>query len=462
MLPDKLSFIDVETTGLSPVRDRIIEIGIIRVEDNRIVEKFHSLVNPGVFVSPFISELTGISFSDLESSPGFSRLKLDILSLLKDTVLVAHNVRFDYSFIKNEFARCDINFSSRHFCTAQLFKLLVPGRGKYSLDSLMDHFQISCPSRHRALPDARVLYDFYRKIQSLYSPDLLVHFVSQAMRRPSLPLGLSLPDLDSLPESPGVYIFYSASGAPLYIGKSVNIKQRVLSHFSGDQHSSLEMKISRQVKSMETFSTIGELGALFLESKLIKQMQPFYNRKLRIHRKLVILKRDIANTYHTVKLIQTSVINPSELGEVLGVFKSLKQAKDHLSRLAGDHSLCPKLLGLEKASSACFNYHLGKCSGACVNKVSPRIYNLNFQVAFSSLRIRVWPFPGPVLIQEKNASEQGEAFIVDNWCLTGSIRWKMGDTEESRFDPVEFDLDTYKIIHSFISDSRNQKFIRVL
>src|SRR4051794_18306176 len=116
MLPTRLAFVDIETTGGRSFYDRIIEIGIIRVEDNEVVQTYHSLINPETHLPPEIEILTGITQKDLENAPTFRQIKTDILESLIDCVFVAHNVRFDYGFLKNEFSREEITFSAKHFC----------------------------------------------------------------------------------------------------------------------------------------------------------------------------------------------------------------------------------------------------------------------------------------------------------------------------------------------------------
>ncbi len=143
MLPQKLVFIDTETTGLSVSRDRIIEIGIVRVENNVVVAEYQSLINPEMFLSPFITSITHITEADLVNAPTFYDIRKDVYDLLKDAVFVAHNVRFDYGFLRNEFKRMEMNFTAKHFCTAKLSRSLFPLERHHNLDSVMQRFGIS-------------------------------------------------------------------------------------------------------------------------------------------------------------------------------------------------------------------------------------------------------------------------------------------------------------------------------
>lgn len=460
MLPRKLAFIDVETTGLSSTFDRIIEIGVLRVEDNQITKTLNSLVDPGYTIPEEIVNITGITSRELESAPSFRQIKDDVIQILKDCIIVGHNVRFDYSFLKNEFKRLDFSFSSKQFCTVKLSKKLFPHFKHHNLSSIIERFNFECERRHRAFDDAKVLWDFYKLIQEQFSQEKIEQALSLISKRPSLPINLPAKILSSLPESPGVYIFYGDNNIPLYVGKSVDIKTRVLSHFSADHSSSSEMKISQQIKNIETIKTNGELGALLKESALIKTLQPVYNRMLRHKHELVVAKKAKTDSgYETVKLDTLNNIPITELSEILGVYKNSKRAKEFLLNIAKEHSLCEKLLGLEKTKGSCFGYKLGRCKGACLGKELNLKYNLRFYEAFSKDKIMPWPFSGPVIIKEKDFLENSEmGFLVHNWCF---IKELDQDLEKTGFD-YNFDLDIYHILRRYFKNPLNQKNIKVL
>ncbi|HEX7042614.1 MAG TPA: exonuclease domain-containing protein [Patescibacteria group bacterium] len=462
MLPQKLAFIDTETTGLSVRHDRIIEIGIVRVEDGKIVAKYKSLINPQMHISPFITNLTNITPEELENAPTFYQIKNDIYEMLNGAVFVAHNVRFDYGFLKSEFSRVEMNFSLRHFCTAKLSRSLFPIHKHHNLDSIIDRFGLKVKNRHRAYDDAKVLWDFYKKLQKSIDLKVLEKHVNYGLRHPSRPNKLSDSQFENLPESPGVYIFYGENHVPLYVGKSVNIRDRVLSHFSNDYRESREMHLSRQVEEIETIKTGGELGALLKESQLIKSMQPLYNKKLRNSRRVIVLKKKSSKgTYDTHFLEEIMDISADETEDILGTFRSKLQAKEFLQKIVKEFSLCAKLVGLEKTKSACFGYRLGTCHGACIGRENPLSYNSRCIIAFSKNKIKPWPFDGPIVISEQeDFGDIKDFFVVDKWCLLGKKSVK--SENEDFFDKKDyrFDMDTYKILISFLKDSKNQKLIK--
>ncbi len=458
MLPTTLAFVDIETSGTSLTHDSIIEIGILRVENEKIVKKFQSLIQPQTFVSPFIQEMTGITTSMLEKAPSFSEVRKEVFALLQDAVFVAHNARFDYGFLRNHFKRHELSFSAKQLCTVKLSRHLFPRWPRHNLDSVIEHFDLTCKKRHRAYDDAKVLWDFYKKLLQQEEPEKIEKAIHFAMKRPSLPLGISEDSLDDLPETSGVYLFYGEEENPLYIGKSKNIRDRVLSHFSGDLVSGVEMKITQQIKRIETIPTAGELGALLLESSLIKQLQPLYNRMLRYKQKLLVLKQTELNGYSSVILQTVDHIDINELDTILGVFKSQKQAKNILSTLAKAKQLCPKLLGLEKTKKSCFAYQLEQCKGACIGKERPLFYNTRFLEAFSHQKFKTWPFKGPIRIKEKNLlTEKEEVFVIDKWCLLGSMKdeGELSTDYELQATNYLFDVDTYKILSRFLLSNDN-------
>lgn len=453
MLPSSLTFIDTETTGLSATRDRIIDIGLIRVEDGRIVDEFTTLIDPEQHVSPFILQMTGINGFDLEKAPNFAKVAKSILTFCQNSVLVAHNARFDYAFLRHEFKKIQMPFSCKHICTVKLSRSLFPKERHHNLDSIIERFAISCKNRHRALDDARVLVDFYSSCQKQCSLERLERAIFTQLKHPSLPTGIKPSLIKHLPQSAGVYIFYGDEDIPLYIGKSINIKDRVLSHFSKDLQNSREMQMSQQVKRIDVVTTVGELGALLKESELIKKMQPIFNRKLRDARRIVVLREIQGKVgYTTVKMEEVTSIQYDQTDNIIATCMSKMQARQYLQNLKEEYGLCEKLLGLEKGSGGCFAYRLGKCKGACVGRENPLAYNARCIIAFSKKKIKKWPFEGPVILYEKNEDNEKDEFLVDKWCLLG--KKSTDEYGEGIFQAKDyrFDIDTYKILLQFIKN----------
>lgn len=466
-LPEKLAFVDIETTGGRANFDRVIEIGVVRVEKKRryrVAKTYQTLIYPGQHVPPEILSLTGIGAGELEKAPYFREVKDEILEVLDDCVLVAHNVRFDYGFLKQEFRRFGVDFSPKHFCSVKLSRALFPEFRHHNLDAIIDRFGIECGSRHRAFDDAQVVWRFFETVLKRFGAGRLIELIDKVMRRPSLPSKLALGVIESLPELPGVYIFYGENGVVLYVGKSKNIKERVLSHFSSDIRSSKEMAMASQVVSIETKVCAGELGALILESSLIKELQPLYNRMLRLCQQIVVLKAEPdRNGYLKAQVSTCQRIEAEEIDQIYAVFKSLKSAKESLHSLAKEYGLCLTKLGLEPTKSGCFSYRLGQCKGACLAKEPVKQYNLRFMTAFLKLKFRAWPFRGPIVITEQGFDDSlMEQFLIDKWCYLGSVKNDQQLINENLKPVANFDLDIYKIVNSYLKSPKNLKNIRAL
>lgn len=445
-LPKNLTFVDIETTGGSVTADRIIEIGILKVRDNKLEKTYQTFLNPDRPLPGEIQLLTGIVPSDLEKAPSFFDIKEELEEYFNESVFVAHNARFDYGFLKQEFLRFGVKFTPRQLCTVKLSRLLFPEHRHHNLDSIIERFEFKIENRHRAFSDAKILWDFYQKIQGLFPPEKILQTVSHILKKPNTPPSLKNFDLSHLPESPGVYIFYGKSGIPLYVGKSKNIRERVFNHFSLSAGNSLEMKIYNQVESVEFIETAGELGALLKESEMIKNLMPLYNRMLRNKEKLTVARKVLIDGVMSIKLEETDYIDPETLHEIMGVFKNKRTARETLVSLAKEFNLCDRFLDLEKTKNNCFNYRLGKCLGICAGKEKAVKYNLRFIEAFINSKIKSWPYKGPIIIKEVNEnSGKEEQFLIRNWCVVQRI-----DGENEKLEDLEFDLDAYKILKRFL------------
>lgn len=452
-----LSFVDVESTGTNAINGRIIEIGIVRVEDNKVVSEYQTLLNPEVKIDPFIEQMTGINYAELVNAPLFSDVKDEIYRLLNDSIFVAHNVRFDYSFIRNEFRRVGISFTPKHFDTVKLARILYPGHAHYNLDAIMQRHNIVNVGRHRAFGDAKVLWDFFNQAKNTFETKTFEDALKIVLKKPTLPVGLSREVIDALPETPGVYLFFGNGSMPLYIGKSINIKDRVLSHFANDYMSHTDMKIIQTVKSVEAIETAGELSALLLESSLIKKEQPVYNRLLRQSQKmLVLLKTQNKDGYNVVEFKNTDEISINEIEFILGVFRNKKQLTDSLYNTCKEFKLCPKLMHLDKSRDSCFYYQLEECNGACIGKEQVLKYNLRFDEAFFHKKVKAWNFPKPLIIKE--LGNRSEIHLIDKWCYLGSIKDESEDLSNLQYN-YRFDWDTYKILRRYISNKNNQSTI---
>jgi DNA polymerase-3 subunit epsilon len=355
-------------------------------------------------------------------------------------------------------------FTARCLCTVKLSRKLYSAHRNHDLSSIISRFGIACTNRHRALGDAEATYEFLKIAESSADPATFNSAVEKILKTGSTPANVNQKDVDALPESCGVYLMYGREGELLYVGKSVNVRDRVRSHFSSDHTSPREMKMCQQIHRLEVRPTAGELGALLLESKLIKELRPIYNVASRRHRDIVVARSSTTSTGYTeVGLEEIDRIEPGEYSSILGIFKHTTQAKEYLERIAKEHRLCHKLLGLQRTNSYCFAYHLHQCDGACAGEEDPAAYNARVEQAFEERRIRAWPYSGAILIEERDEySGEGEVFLLDQWCLISSFTYADAGMQLKISGPHRFDYDAYKILSRYILHKKNASHIRLL
>jgi DNA polymerase III subunit epsilon len=461
---EPLAIVDVETTGTSAIYGRVIEIAVIRVEGRQVVETFESLVNPECYIHPSIEGLTGITNAMVAGAPTFGDIARKVQRMLKGAIFVAHNARFDYGFLRQEFARRGVDFNARCLCTVKLSRRVFPGAGRHDLSTIIDRHKLDCPSRHRAMGDAHAVWEFLRVVWNRVPEEEFGEVLSKVMKEGRLPTEIGRDDMRRLPEEPGVYLFFGKDGELLYVGKSKNIRARVQGHFTNDHRSAKEMEMCRSLHKVEARTTPGELGALLLESRLIKELRPIFNSVSRSTRKMLVARRRLGTSgYVTVTLEEIEHIPRGDHQSILAVFKSSRQAQETLRKMAKEHRLCLGLLGLERNRGYCFGYHLHQCNGACGGEEPPAVYNQRLHDAFARRLVKTWPYKGSVLIEERNPrSGDGEAFLVNNWCLMSTIRFSEVGIDKRVADGNRFDYDTYKILSRYLSDPSNKRNMRVV
>lgn len=447
-----LAFVDLETTGTSTTQDRITEIGIVLVDgDGDGVRVWSRLVHPQMWIPAYIEQMTGITNRMVERAPPFSEVAAEVEGLLKGRLFVAHNARFDYGFLKTEFKRVGIAFQPQVLCTVKLSRALFPQYHRHNLDSLIERHGLTVADRHRALGDAQLIHQFWQRVSTLFPPETVADTVGRLLHRSSLPSHLDPMLVHDLPEGPGVYLFYGENDLPLYIGKSVNIRQRVLSHFAADHSSSKEMRLSQQLRRIEWIETGGELGALLTEARLIKEKTPVHNRRLRKKNALCGWQLQQQETHLLPKLIWADDLDFGSQDNLYGLYHSQRDAQKALRNLAEQHGLCLSVLGLEKTAKGkpCFAHQLKRCQGACVGQEKPLQHAARLLLAMYKLKLAGWPYPGAVGIREGD-----ELHVVDHWCYLGTAKT---DGEVNRLlgsGRPAFDRDTYMTLNKALKKSK--------
>ncbi len=446
--------LDLETTGGNAQQDRVTEIAAVRMVHGQEVVRWSTLVNPGVRISHFIEQLTGISNALVADAPTFAEVGQQLLALLDDAVLVAHNVRFDHGFLQHEFERMGVALRVKTLCTVRLSRLLYPQFKGHGLDAIMQRHGIASAARHRAMGDVVVMQSWLAQVTDAFGIDTLRGH-AQALLQGSAALP---PQLDTnvadIPEAPGVYVFYGEGALPLYIGKSVKLRSRVMSHFQAASREPREMRIAQEIRRVEWTETAGELGALLLEARLVKAQQPIHNRQLRRASSLSAWRLDAdPHRRPLLTLVRGSELDPRQFGNLYGPYRSKSQALSHLRELAQTHGLCPQVLGLESGKGACFARQIGHCKGACCGEEAPERHHLRLQMALVADKLRVWPFVGRVGLREHNPrSGRTDIHVFDQWChlATAHSDDDLADVLQARPTALAFDLDSYKLALKYL------------
>ncbi len=445
-LPRELVFVDLETTGGSASFDRITEIGIVRVVDGETVEEWSTLINPERRIAAHIEALTGISNEMVAAAPRFGDVAAVVAEKLAGAPFVAHNARFDYSFLRGEFRLIGRRFAAQVLCTVKLSRRLFPAEIRHNLDAVMQRHGLACAARHRALGDARVIADFWLLLCRDLPQPVLARSVAALLGTNALPAQLDPTLTDELPEGPGVYRFLGEGDAPLYIGKSASLRTRVLQHFAGEHGRANETKLARQVRRIDWRETAGELGASLLEAEWIRAQKPLYNRRLRGDAASVTLAM-APGSPSRVEIVPADAMSGRNPAQAFGLFRSRKDALRALEDIARAQALCLKALGLEQSEGSCLAFQVGKCRGACVGREDAIMHRVRLELALSSLKLKCWPFPGRIALRERGAGDLVEYHVCEDWAYLGSAR---SGEELAEFAAPEaarrFDADVYRIL----------------
>ncbi|MGN6231550.1 MAG: exonuclease domain-containing protein [Trinickia sp.] len=278
-----IAFVDLETTGGSAAEHRITEIGIVTVGPGG-VSRWSTLVNPGQPIPPFIQSLTGITDAMVRDAPTFASLAPDVFGRLAGSLFVAHNASFDRGFLRSEFERAGFSFHPDVLCTVKLSRALWPHEKRHGLDALIERHALEPLARHRALADADLLWQFWQRLHDAWGPEVLRGHIDRTVRRYRIAGDITEDVIDSAPAGHGVYAFFDASDAPLYVGRSVRLRQRVRAHLTGERRSSRETRIAEQVRRVQWRATGGEVGALLTEAQWVSTLRPAHNRQPRVGR----------------------------------------------------------------------------------------------------------------------------------------------------------------------------------
>jgi DNA polymerase-3 subunit epsilon len=437
MLPQRphrrLAFVDVETTGLDPAVNRITEIGIIAVDGDQVEERT-------TFVDPLTPPRAADATCDelparRDDAPAFREIARSIAALLSGRLFVAHNARFDYAFLRAEFRRVGIAFEAEVLCSVMLSRKLRPDCSCHDLDALMNRHGLTATARHRALPDASVVWQFWQAIHRHHAPPVIASAIEALLAGPVLPPDLDAALIDRLPESPGTYCLHDEHDALLVVGPADNVKRQVLDYFRLDVASRKALALAHRVRKITWRTTRGAIGARLQAATLARQLSPTNQRNRR---------KDLW-TWHftpdTDPCMTLVALDDAPGSHTYGIYDSPRKARNALARLATGRELCPSLLGLSTTEHpGCATCTAVPCNGPGDRSERAKGLTRAF-VALRPWQLPAWPHDGPVGIRER-----GELHVVDRWRYLGTARNESDIAELLRARPPAFDKRMLRLL----------------
>ena len=394
------AIVDIETTGGHASASGITDIAIVITDGYSILERYETLVNPMQYIPRHIEALTGISNEMVDSAPPFIDIAEDVYRLLYNRIFVAHNVNFDYSFVRHALQKVGLDLKAPKLCTVRISRKIKPGCPSYSLGRLCQSLEIPLINRHRAGGDADATALLFLKMLEWDEKGHIVKMLTSETKEQMLPPQLSKSEFDQLPEKPGIYYFLDAKMNPIYVGKAVNIKKRVAQHFTGTNFGPQRQRFLQEIFHLTFEECATELMAFLLEATEIKRLWPKYNRAL----KKFDPKYGLVDYKDQNGFLRLAVgrINKNQIA--LHTFHSEEEGRDFLHHIVRDFSLCPArcMLGNCSLEATCFSCH--------VTREDHDSYNLRVQDAIRHLT----DYAPSYLIVDKGRTPQEKSCVWFN------------------------------------------------
>ncbi len=378
------AIVDIETTGGFAQANGITEISIHVFDGKEVVQKYETLINPRQPIPFYIQSMTGITNEMVEHAPVFEEVAGDIYQLLSDKVFVAHNVNFDYSFVKSHLAASNYELNTKKLCTIRLSRKIFPGFPSYSLGNLCHSLDIPITNRHRAGGDSEATTKVFRLLMDNDREKVIEKSLARNSKEQVLPPNVPKEHFDQLPYTPGVYYFHNEKGKIIYVGKAKNIRYRINSHFSNNSQTRQKQNFLKHTHAISFQPCATELMAHILESTEIKKLWPVFNYSQKNAEKTygIFLYED-QNGY-----ARLAIDKDRKLLKPVHSFHYLTDGHALLRKLIRAYQLCPKLCFLQTDASICDGIHGSYCNGACEQKEDPVSYNARVHEAIASLADR--------------------------------------------------------------------------
>lgn len=340
MKKQEYAIVDIETTGGNATHSRITEIAIIIHDGDKIIDRWESLVNPQKNIPPAIFALTGITNEMVQDAPVFDLISDKVFELLTDRIFVAHNVNFDYSFVRHQLEQAGLKWTAKKLCTVRAARKIKPGLPSYSLGRLCKSLDITIENAHRAGGDANATAILFARLLEWDIEGEISKMIKKTAPDQRLPPNLPPEDFEQLPDKPGVYYFYNELRKVIYVGKAVNLKKRVASHFTGHKITPQRQNFLRDICAISFEVCATELMALLLEGSEIKKLWPVYNKALkRFEPKYGLFEYEARNGYRYLAVGKVSK-NQSCIEAFHSLYDGINKLRELAVKFEIDNRFC--------------------------------------------------------------------------------------------------------------------------
>ncbi len=437
------AIVDIETTGGYAAANGITEISIQIFDGEKVVEQFETLVNPGKTIPRYIQAFTGITNEMVEAAPTFEEVAETVYTLLQGNIFVAHNVNFDYSFIKSNLEYFGYSLNAKKLCTVRLSRQIFPGHPSYSLGNICHSLGMELTDRHRAGGDAAATVTLFKKLLDSDEKGHIEASLNRASKEAILPPHVPKAHFEALPKTPGVYYFHDSKGKVIYVGKAKNIRSRVNSHFSNNSDSKQKQNFMRNAYAISFQQTATELMAAILESTEIKRLWPPFNIAQKKPEELFgIFVYEDQNGY-----MRLAIEKKRKNNTPLCTFHYKVDGHGVMRKLMKEFALCPKLCFMQTSTDECVGITEAYCHGACEKKEAAETYNGRVLQAITSLTQR----PSYVVLDEGLTEDEVSCIMV-----------VQGDFFGMGYLPKNFDTITQNAIADYITPYKDNSTIRML
>lgn len=405
------AIVDIETTGGYASANGITEISIQVFDGKEVVEQFETLINPNQVIPKYIQAFTGITNEMVQDAPQFEEVAEKIFTILQGNVFVAHNVNFDYSFVKNHLEYYGYSLNAKKLCTVRLARQIFPGLPSYSLGNLCNSLEIELNNRHRAGGDASATIILFKKLLEADHKQIITESLHRNSKEQVLPPNVPQDHFKRLPSCPGVYYFKDQKGKVIYVGKAKNIKKRVSSHFSNNSDTKQRQNFLKNTHAISFKECATELMACILEAAEIKRLWPIFNKAQKN-------QEDIFGIYiyeDRSGYLRLVIDKKRRHSTPICSFHYKVDVHNFLKKLIEKFQLCPKLCFIQVDKEKCVGITENYCQGACESLEEPQIYNHRVKEALESLKDR----PSYIVFDKGLQEKQLSCIVVEQGSILG-------------------------------------------